>query len=85
MFNGFNVTGSSLELLKIGEQGIIQFCNTQDEKILNQVISLGLTPGTYFTVEQQFPNVVINLRQGRIKISKEIARNIYQDLRNWHK
>ncbi|PLZ97936.1 ferrous iron transport protein A [Fischerella thermalis CCMEE 5268] len=77
MFNGFSVTGSSLELLKIGEQGIIQFCNTQDEKILNQVISLGLNPGTYFTVEQQFPDVVINFRQGRIIISKEIARNIY--------
>ncbi|PMB48433.1 ferrous iron transport protein A [Fischerella thermalis CCMEE 5205] len=77
MFNSFNVTGSSLELLKIGEQGIIQFCNTQDENLLNQVISLGLTPGTYFTVEQQFPNVVINLRQGRVMISNEIARNIY--------
>ncbi|WP_315785313.1 FeoA family protein [Fischerella sp. JS2] len=77
MFNAFSVTGSSLELLKIGEQGIIQFCNTQDENLLNQVISLGLTPGIYFTVEQQFPNLVINVRQGRLTISKEIAGKIY--------
>ncbi|MBD2433654.1 MULTISPECIES: FeoA family protein [Fischerella] len=77
MFNGFSVTGSSLELLKIGEKGIIQFCNTQDVNLLNQVISLGLTPGTYLTVEKQFPNFVINVRQRRLAISKEIARKIY--------
>jgi ferrous iron transport protein A len=77
MFNAFSVTGSSLELLKIGEQGIIQFCNIQDENLFNQVISLGLTPGTYFIVEQQFPNLVINVRQGRLTISKEITGKIY--------
>ncbi len=82
MFNSFSVTGSSLELLKIGDQGIILFCNTQDEKILNQVISLGLTPGICFTLEQNFPNVVIKVSQQTLVINKELARKIYVRILN---
>jgi ferrous iron transport protein A len=82
MFNSFSVTGSSLELLKIGEQGIIQFCNTQDEKILNQVIFLGLTPGICFTLEQAFPNIVIKVNQQKLVINKEIASKIYVRVMN---
>ncbi|MGJ5672469.1 MAG: FeoA family protein [Nostochopsis sp.] len=77
MFNDFSVTGSSLELLKIGEQGIILFCNTQDEKILKQVISLGLAPGICFTLEQHFPNLVIKVDQQELAVNKEIASKIY--------
>ncbi|RAM52005.1 MAG: ferrous iron transport protein A [Hapalosiphonaceae cyanobacterium JJU2] len=82
MFNSFSVTGSSLELLKIGDQGIILFCNTQDEKILDQVISLGLTPGICFTLEQNFPNVVIKFNSKRLVINKEIASQIYVRILN---
>ncbi len=82
MFKSFSVTGSSLELLKIGDQGIILFCNTQDENILNQVISLGLTPGICFTLKQNFPNVVIKLNQQTLVINKELARKIYVRLVN---
>ncbi|MBW4430431.1 MAG: ferrous iron transport protein A [Pelatocladus maniniholoensis HA4357-MV3] len=82
MFKSFSVTGSSLELLKIGEQGIILFCKTQDEKILNQVISLGITPGICFTLEQNFPNVVIKVKQQTLVINKELARKIYVRILN---
>ncbi|WP_026731066.1 FeoA family protein [Fischerella sp. PCC 9605] len=77
MFNSFSVTGSSLVLLKIGEKGIIQFCNSQDEKILNQVISLGLIPGTYITLEQRFPNFVLKVGHQSLVIDKVIARTLY--------
>ncbi|BAZ65434.1 FeoA family protein [Fischerella sp. NIES-4106] len=82
MFKSFSVTGSSLELLKIGEQGIILFCKTQDEKILNQVISLGITPGICFTLEQNFPSVVIKVKQQTLVINKELARKIYVRILN---
>ncbi|NWF60372.1 MAG: ferrous iron transport protein A [Fischerella sp.] len=77
MFNSFSVTGSSLALLKAGEKGIIQFCNSQDEKILNQVISLGLIPGAYITLEQRFPNFVLKVEHQSLVIDKVIARTLY--------
>ncbi|MGH7999538.1 MAG: ferrous iron transport protein A, partial [Brasilonema sp.] len=51
MFSKFCVTGSSLELLKKGERGMIKFCNIKDEKSLQEMISMGIIPGTSITVE----------------------------------
>ncbi|MCP6762273.1 MAG: ferrous iron transport protein A [Fischerella sp. CENA71] len=77
MFKNFSITGSSLELLKIRERGIILFCNTQDEKIINQVISLGLNPGICFTLEQDLPNIIIKVNEQKLVVHKEIASKIY--------
>ncbi len=77
MFNSFSVTGCSLELLKTGERGIIKFCKSKDEQILNQVVSMGLTPGTLVSLEQRFPFFVIKVGRKFWVLDPEIARVIY--------
>lgn len=77
MFSKFRITGSSLALLKIGGRGIVKFCNIKDEKILKELISMGITLGTSITVEQQFPCFVIKVAEKRLTLQKEIARRIY--------
>ncbi|MBW4594577.1 MAG: ferrous iron transport protein A [Brasilonema angustatum HA4187-MV1] len=77
MFSKFHLTGSSLELLKKGERGIIKFCNIKDEKSLQELISMGITPGTSFTVEQHFPCFVITVGERRLTLTQDFAQKIY--------
>ena len=77
MFSKFHVKGSSLELLKKRERGIIKFCNIKDEKSLQELISMGITSGTFITVEQQFPCFVIRVGERRLTLTREFAQRIY--------
>jgi ferrous iron transport protein A len=77
MFTPFSVTGCSLELLKTGERGIITFCKSQDESILNKLISIGITPGATITLEQNFPSFLIKLENTSIALNIESIRAIY--------
>lgn len=77
MFSKFQVKGSSLELLKKGERGIIKFCNIKDEKSLQELISMGITSGTSITVEQLFPCFVIRVGERRLTLTREFAQRIY--------
>nr|MDZ8057026.1 FeoA family protein [Nostoc sp. EkiNYC01] len=77
MFMPFSLTGCSLELLRMGEEGIITFCKIQDEAILNKLISMGIAPGNHITLEQRFPSLIIKLRNTSLPIDMEIARAIY--------
>ncbi|WP_368041837.1 FeoA family protein [Nostoc sp. TCL240-02] len=61
MFTPFSITGCSLELLKTGERGIVTFCKSQDESILNRLISIGITPEATITLEQNFPSFLIKI------------------------
>jgi ferrous iron transport protein A len=77
MFSKFSLSGSSLELLKTGERGIVKFCNIKDEKFLEELISMGVIPGNSITLEQRFPCFVIRVGENRLTLQKEIARRIY--------
>jgi ferrous iron transport protein A len=77
MFTTFSVTGCSLELLKVGERGIITGCKIQDEKILKKIISLGLRTGASITLEQHFPSLIIQVGTILLEIEKDVARTIY--------
>ncbi|WP_017314843.1 FeoA family protein [Mastigocladopsis repens] len=77
MFYKFSVIGSSLKLLKTGEQGIVKFCNIKDEKILRELISMGLRPGISITLEQRVPCFVIRVGERRLTLTREIAQRIY--------
>ncbi|AFY47081.1 FeoA-like protein [Nostoc sp. PCC 7524] len=77
MFAPFSVTGCSLELLKLGEKGIVTFCKTQDKALLKKLTSLGLTTGVTITVEQQFPSLLIKVGSILLEIEQELARAIY--------
>ncbi|MFN6465051.1 MAG: FeoA family protein [Nostoc sp. DedVER02] len=77
MFTRFSVTGCSLELLRIGEQGIVTFCKIQDEIILNKLISIGITTGSIITLEQNFPSFIIKIENTSLVLDIESIRAIY--------
>lgn len=77
MFKSFNVIGCSLELLKIGEQGIVIFCKTQDETVRKKLIAMGVMPGITISLEQKFPSLNIKVGNIPVIIDRETARTIY--------
>ncbi|BAT52714.1 hypothetical protein NOS3756_16550 [Nostoc sp. NIES-3756] len=77
MYTPFTVTSSSLELLKVGDRGIVKFCNIQDKGVLKKLKSLGLTTGVIITVIQDFPSLIITVGSILLEIDKELARSIY--------
>ncbi|MBD2505927.1 MULTISPECIES: FeoA family protein [unclassified Nostoc] len=77
MFTPFSVTGCSLELLRTGERGIVTFCKSQDESILNELISIGVTPGATITLEQNFPSFLINIENTSLALDTESIQAIY--------
>ncbi|MBW4684695.1 MAG: ferrous iron transport protein A [Komarekiella atlantica HA4396-MV6] len=77
MFTPFSVTGCSLELLRIGERGIVAFCKTHDPTISEKLLLMGITPGTTITLEQQFPFSIIKVGNMLLSIDQESFRAIY--------
>ncbi|WGV28705.1 FeoA family protein [Halotia branconii CENA392] len=77
MFTPFSVTGCSLDLLQVGEQGIITSCKIQDDLILKKLKSLGITTGTVITLEQQFPSLIIKAGKILLDVEKEVVCAIY--------
>jgi ferrous iron transport protein A len=77
MFTSFSVTGCSLELLRIGERGIVTFCKSQDKTILNQLISMGITPGTTISFKQKLPSLILKLENTDLALNIESMRAIY--------
>lgn len=74
---GFTVSGSSLELLNTGEQGVVTKFKIKDKTTINKLIAMGLTPGVSIILEQRFPSFVIKAGNTRLAIDKGIARTIY--------
>ncbi|MFS0513922.1 FeoA family protein [Nostoc sp. UIC 10607] len=77
MFTPFSVTGCSLELLRTGERGIVTFCKSQDETILNKLISIGVTPGTNITLEQNFPSFRFKIENTSLALDTDSIKAIY--------
>ncbi|MBG1242231.1 FeoA family protein [Nostoc sp. NZL] len=77
MFTPFSVTGCSLELLRTGERGIVTFCKSQDESILNRLISIGITPGTIITLKQNFPSFLIKIENTSLALDTKSIQAIY--------
>ncbi|MFW9260421.1 FeoA family protein [Nostoc sp. CALU 546] len=77
MFTRFSVAGCSLELLRAGERGIVTFCKTQDEKILSQLISMGIKPGTTITLKHKLPSLIITIGNTDLALDIGSVRAIY--------
>ncbi|MBE8989001.1 FeoA family protein [Nostoc sp. LEGE 12450] len=77
MFTPFSVTGCSLELLRTGERGIVTFCKSQDERILNRLILIGVMPGTTITLEQNLPSFIIKIQNTSLALDTESIQAIY--------
>lgn len=77
MFNSFTVSGSSLQLLKVGERGVIARVRGTNPTVAEQLSRLGLSPGTSITLEQRFPRFVVRTRQGALALTQSMIQSIY--------
>ncbi len=72
-FHKFTVSFSPLNLLQEKEQGII---TSFTGEALERLESLGIKPGLRVTLEQKFPDLIINLENNWLKIDEKIAKLI---------
>lgn len=77
MFNSFTVSGSSLNLLKVGERGVISRVRGSNPTVAEQLNRLGLSPGTSITLEQRFPRFVVRTRKGPLALTQAMIQSIY--------
>jgi ferrous iron transport protein A len=77
MFTPFTVRGCSLELLKLGEQGIITFCKIPDEKRRQELMAMGIKVGSSIILKQKFPTLQIEVNNINLSIEQDISRAIY--------
>ncbi len=86
MFTGFTVSGSSLPLMNVGEQGVIARLTSSDAEILRELRTLGLDRGTTIRLIERFPNFVVSTGAKQIALSKRLSKSIYVRLktsRDW--
>ncbi|NJL45109.1 MAG: ferrous iron transport protein A [Leptolyngbyaceae cyanobacterium SM2_3_12] len=77
MFTGFTISGASLQLLKVGEQGVISRLKKHDPSIVEQLEKMGLYPGTPITLEQRFPHFLVRTEAGQLTLTEAMIRAIY--------
>ncbi|MGG6296391.1 FeoA family protein [Leptolyngbya sp. AN02str] len=74
---GFVVSGSSLRLLRVGERGVVAKFGKIDDRIIQKLNALGITPGISITLEQRSPRFMVKVGSGRIALSEEMIRAVY--------
>ncbi|MEO1396900.1 MAG: FeoA family protein [Cyanobacteria bacterium J06634_5] len=81
MFTGFTISGSSLEILRVGERGVIARIKDADPLVQDQLRQLGLCPGASITLEQRFPRFIVRTREGSAALTQAMIHAIYVRLR----
>lgn len=72
-FQKFTVSFSSLHLLKEKERGII---TSLTGEAIDKLESIGIKPGLMVTIEQKFPDLIINMENNWLRIDEKIAKLI---------
>jgi ferrous iron transport protein A len=70
---GFSVQGSSLKLLRTGEQGTI----TRINATAHSLREMGIKLGQLVALEERFPRFVIRVGGHRYALSDDAIRSIY--------
>jgi Fe2+ transport system protein FeoA len=68
---------TNLIKLKNGQKGIVAELDTDDEKILKKLMSMGILPGIQLKVVQTFPAYVFQAGYTQIAVDKSIASAIW--------
>ena len=82
MTEGFTIAGSTLSLLKVGEQGTVTRIASLDETLVRKLKSMGVVPGASVTLKQRSPDWVIQVGDHRFGLSKSTAQAIYLRLQH---
>ena len=68
---------TNLIKLKNGQKGIVAELDTDDEKILKKLMSMGILPGIQLKVVQTFPAYVFQAGYTQIAVDKSIASAVW--------
>ena len=71
-------TKSILEFKK-GDKGIISKLESNNQRILKKLMSMGIIPGLELVIIQTFPSYVLQVGYTQVAIDKEIAQVIIVD------
>jgi ferrous iron transport protein A len=77
MFNGFTISGASLQVLNVGDRGTIARFPRADPATLSLLQKLGLNRGTEITVIQRSPNFRIRTADGHLTLPPALVQAIY--------
>ena len=81
MFTDFTVSGASLQLLKVGERGIIARIRDTNPRVVEELRRLGLSPGTSIILEQRFPRFIVRTHKGPLALTQAMIQAVYVRLR----
>jgi len=73
----FTIAGSTLSLLKPGEQGIVTRIASLDITVVHKLRSMGVVPGTIITLKQRSPQYLIQVGEHHFALSQATAKAIY--------
>lgn len=76
------VSGSSLKLLRPGEQGIVSRLSSSNEAITSKLKQLGIQPGSLISLEQRFPKFVVRIRGQQVVLNEPTVNAIFVRLTN---
>lgn len=68
---------TNLIKLKNGQKGIVAELDTDDEKILKKLMSMGILPGIQLKVVQTFPAYVFQAGYTQIAVDRSIASAVW--------
>lgn len=77
MFTSFTVSGTSLELLKIGERGVVSRFKDNNPGVIQELEKMGLSPGTAITLEQRFPRFIVRTAKGKLALTQAMIKAVY--------
>lgn len=71
------ITGSSLSLLNVGEEGTILKLKNLDPIFDRELQTMGLIPGVSIKLEQRSPSLIVKTGNNYLTVDKNIAHSIY--------
>ncbi len=72
----FTVSGSSLQLLYPGEGGIVSKVRSSDDRIVQKLKAMGITPGTSITLKQRHPAFLVKAGKNCWVLEEKLTRAI---------
>jgi ferrous iron transport protein A len=71
------LSGSSLSLLNVGEEGTILRSKNLNPTFDRQLETMGLVPGVSIKLEQRSPSLIVKTGNNYLTVDKSIANSIY--------
>jgi ferrous iron transport protein A len=61
---------------ELDQAAIVTTLHTQDSRLINKLLAMGIAPGVAVVVERRFPSYIIRIGQSRAAVDEAIAQLI---------